>query len=114
MLVIKPIGHRNVLFIPLIVAGFVTTQKQNGGSSWIKGIQGSVRATFMLGTKLSQLAMFRAIDATAVWKRQLRASFFQELHSCSNRNLLLFSESEPPILKFIRVFDFPALAAILP
>ena len=41
VLVIEPIGDRNELLMPAIIAGFVAAQKKNGRMERIEGVQAS-------------------------------------------------------------------------
>src|SRR5690606_16360400 len=55
MLVVKPVGNRNMDFIPAIAAGLVAANQQDGRAAWVKCIQGSQGTTIMLRPQFSHV-----------------------------------------------------------
>ena len=61
----------------------------------------------MLDAKLAKASMPRALDARAMWKRQIRSESLEQSDRCRNGLLLSGAQVVPPPSKLIRVFDLP-------
>src|SRR5690606_439902 len=80
MLVVKPVGNRNMDFIPAIAAGLVAANQQVGRAAWVKCIQGSQGTTIMLRPQFSHVAVPGTLDAARMGKVQRRAKLLKQLY----------------------------------
>ena len=94
-------------FIPPVIAGLVAADQENCSAAWVKGVQRSVGAPFVLGAQLAHVTVFGAIDSSAVRMLQIRAHGFKQAARCRDGFLLFTGKGVPPRFKLIGKFNFP-------
>ena len=57
MRVIQLVGHRDMGFIPPVIAGLVAANQENRSAASVKGLQRSVGASFVLGAQLAHVTV---------------------------------------------------------
>jgi hypothetical protein len=63
-----------------------------------------------LNPEFSHVRMPGSRNTGAIRKRKMRTFVFEQSHNDGDRVLLVFGQAVPPLLKLIRVFDFPVHA----
>ena len=92
---------------PLVLAGLVAADQQDGGSFWIKGIEHSERVTVRLDTQLAHVAVPGTLHSGGVRERQLGPQVVEQLDDGRNIVLLLLAQLGPPALEGSRLTDIP-------
>ncbi len=97
-----------ILYIPTIVSGLVSTDKQQGGTNGIKSIQNPYRMPIALHAQLTY-GKLRPIDGRGIRVAERRTMFFKKHDDAVDVILNSFCQLYPPCLKLISIFNCPLL-----
>ena len=68
---INSICQWHIRLIPAIISCLVTTNQEDCAAAWIKSVERTIRPAFMLCPELTQMAVPRSFDSTAVRKTEM-------------------------------------------
>ena len=114
MPLVNLVSLRNELIIPIRSSCLVSTNEQNGSTSWIKSIKYTVRATFVLASEFAHIVESRAVNRVGVRTLQVNPKFFQQAHRKIDTFLLVRIQAVPPDLKFAGEFNLVCHCRIIP
>jgi hypothetical protein len=95
------------LVVKSVVATFLSTDQEQGGSPLVEGIENSDRFAAALNTELTHHAMPGTSYVARVRKRQHGTKVFKLSDAGVYCGLLMLAQSFPPLSELIGVFDIP-------
>src|SRR5713226_9029923 len=104
---IEPICNRHELFVPSVIASFVSSDQENYGSTRVKGVKDPVWPPGVLNTQLLHVWKAGRTHGVRVRTGERWAAELQESYLLIDVVLLRLGQIVPPGFELVRVFDFP-------
>ena len=100
------VGQGHELFIPVRLAGFVSSDQQDRGTPGIEGKENAIGPSLVLATQLAHIRKpGTPVDRIGVRPLEMNGLLFQKADGKINTLLFIGVERVPPLLEFLGELD---------